>query len=276
MVYGMLGLLVVLGVSKAFGTINSSPWFNAGIAALFIVLGLAMFDIIAIDFSKWQAKFGIRKNESGSFFVAFAMGCISALLAGACVAPVVIGVITYTQKLYADGVTVALALPFLLGVGMALPWPFAGAGLSFLPKPGGWMEKVKWAFGALFIIVALYFYAWPAYQQFSNRFVDESAVAASVAELDEYGWMTDLAAGLAKAKEEDKPVLIDFWATWCKNCLVMNKTTLKDQAVLDALDGYVKIKYQAEDPSASPVSEVWDYYELKGLPTYLILQPEEG
>lgn len=272
MVYGTLGLLVVLGVSKAFGTINSSPWFNAGIAVLFIVLGLAMFDLIVIDFSKWQAKFGIRKNEGGSFLVAFGMGCISALLAGACVAPVVIGVITYTQKLYADGSTIALALPFLLGVGMALPWPFAGAGLSFLPKPGGWMEKVKWAFGALFIAVALYFYAWPAYQQFANRFVDEEAVAASVAELDAYGWQTNLEAGLAEAKETGKPVLIDFWATWCKNCKVMNETTLKDEAVLSRLEDYVKIKYQAEDPGASPVSEVWDYFELKGLPTYLILQ----
>lgn len=271
-VYGTLGLLVVLGVSKAFGTINANPWFNTGIAVLFILLGLAMFDLIVIDFSKWQARFGIRKNQNGSFLVAFGMGCISALLAGACVAPVVIGVITYTQRLYADGYALALTLPFLLGVGMALPWPFAGAGLSFLPKPGAWMTKVKWVFGALFIVVALYFYAWPAYQQFANRFVDKSAVAASVAELDAHGWMTDLEAGLAKAKAENKPVLIDFWATWCKNCLVMNKTTLVDEAVLSRLEDYVKIKYQAEDPSVSPVSEVWDYYALKGLPTYIILK----
>ena len=37
-VYGALGLVVVL-TAGTFGTINASPWFNAGIAALFIILG---------------------------------------------------------------------------------------------------------------------------------------------------------------------------------------------------------------------------------------------
>ena len=50
------------------------------------------------------------------------------------------------------------------------------------------------------------------------------------------------------ARREHKPVLIDMWATWCKNCLTMDKTTLEDPAVTAALAGYVKIKFQAEDP----------------------------
>lgn len=79
---------------------------------------------------------------------------------------------------------------------------------------------------------------------------------------------TSLAAGLAKAKA--KPVLVDFWATWCKNCLLMNNTVLKDEAVLKRLDGFVKIKYQAEDPTASPTKEIWEHFKLVGLPTYVI------
>ncbi len=52
--------------------------------------------------------------------------------------------------------------------------------------------------------------------------------------------------GLAVAQREGKPVLIDMWATWCKNCLTMDKTTLVDPSVKAALDGFVKIKFQAE------------------------------
>ena len=38
---------------------------------------------------------------------------------------------------------------------MGLPWPFAGAGLSFLPKPGKWMVRVKYGFGVLIAGVIL-------------------------------------------------------------------------------------------------------------------------
>lgn len=272
LVYGLLGLVVVLGISSAFGSINSTVWFNAAIAVLFLLLGLAMFEVINIDFSKYQAKIGLWKNERGSFVIAFVMGAISALLAGACVAPVVIYTIVYAQNQYAKGVSAALALPFLLGVGMALPWPFAGAGLSFLPQPGAWMTRVKQAFGVFIIAFALY-YGHLAYGLFSDRYlVDRKAVEASATE--EGGWLMSFEAGLEQAQAEKKTVLLDFWATWCKNCLVMNKTTLKDAAVQDRLKNFVKIKYQAEDPGSPPVKGVWDYYGLLGLPTYVVLQPK--
>ena len=32
------------------------------------------------------------------------------------------------------------------------------------------------------------------------------------------------------------PVVVDMWATWCKNCLVMDRTTMKDPAVTKALE----------------------------------------
>ena len=65
------------------------------------------------------------------------MGGVSALLAGACVAPVVISVLLLaTHTFISRAICSGLLLPFVLGLGMALPWPFAAAGLSFLPKPG--------------------------------------------------------------------------------------------------------------------------------------------
>ena len=144
--YGILGVVVVL-TGSTFGALNASPWFNLAIAVLFVVLALGMFDIIQIDFSKWRK--GKKGTKKGSFIVAFFMGVVAALLAGACVAPVLISVLLYSSQLYSAGNQFGLLLPFLLGVGMALPWPFAGASLSFLPKPGGWMVKIKYGLGFL-------------------------------------------------------------------------------------------------------------------------------
>src|SRR5206468_9719669 len=116
----------------SFGTLNASPCFNLAIAGIFVVLGLAMFDIVAIDFSSLSSSF--RPGASrGSLLLSFTMGAVAALLAGACVAPVVIQVVLFSSNLYAAGTGLALGLPFILGIGMAVPWPIAGAGLAALP-----------------------------------------------------------------------------------------------------------------------------------------------
>jgi thioredoxin:protein disulfide reductase len=270
LVYGVIGLVVIL-TAGTFGTINSSPWFNLGIAILFVVLGLAMFDVLLIDFSKYSANLGTSSNR-GSFALAFSMGGVAALLAGACVAPVVIQVVLFSSNLYATGTKLALALPFCLGIGMALPWPIAGAGLAALPKPGMWMVRVKQAFGVFIMATAIY-YGYEAYAIFANRWVDPAAVASSVQDQLKEGWHASLAEGLDLAQREEKPVLIDMWATWCKNCLTMDKTTLKNEDVQKALSGYVKIKYEAEDPDQPPAKTVMQRFNAAGLPTYVILRP---
>jgi thiol:disulfide interchange protein len=270
-VYGVLGVVVIL-TAGTFGTINSSPWFNLGIAALFVVLGLAMFDVLLIDFSKYSSNFDGADNRGG-VVLAFSMGAVAALLAGACVAPVVIQVVLFSSNLYATGTKVALALPFFLGVGMAIPWPIAGAGLAALPRPGMWMVRVKQAFG-VFILATAAYYGYESYSIFANRWVDPALVASSVEEQVKAGWHASLAEGLDAAKRENKPVLIDMWATWCKNCLTMDKTTLASEDVHKALDGYVKIKYQAEDPDAQPAKSVMQRFDAVGLPAYVILKPK--
>ena len=63
-----------------------------------------------------------------------------------------------------------------------------------------------------------------------------------------------------------------MWATWCKNCLTMDKTTLADAEVKAALDGYVKIKFQAEDPDSPPASDLMQRFGAVGLPAYVILK----
>ena len=91
-------------------------------------------------------------------------------------------------------------------------------------------------------------------------------MSSSVDELLKEGWHADLAEGLAVAQREGKPVLIDMWATWCKNCLTMDKTTLVDPSVKAALDGFVKIKFQAESPDESPAREVMQRFGAVGSP----------
>lgn len=272
LVYGVLGLIVIL-TAGTFGAINASPWFNLGIAVLFVVLGLAMFDVITIDFSRLSSRIRFDESSRGSTALAFSMGAVAALLAGACVAPVVIQVVLFASDLYARGNAVALALPFVLGLGMALPWPIAGAGMASLPKPGAWMVRVKQAMG-LFILATALYYGWLAYGLFADRMVDPASVQASIEDQVKSGWYSSLEDGLRAAEERRTPVLIDLWATWCKNCLTMDKTTLVDADVQKALAGYTKIKMQAEDLDEYPASELMRRIRQVGLPAYAIYYPK--
>jgi thiol:disulfide interchange protein len=131
---------------------------------------------------------------------------------------------------------------------------------------------VKQAFGVFILATALY-YGYQAYTLFANRWVDPSAVQASVEAQLKSGWHSSLSQGIAVARAEQKPLLIDFWATWCKNCLTMDRTTFEDERVKAALAGYVKVKFQAEDLDAQPARALMQKFDAVGLPTYVILRP---
>src|SRR6185369_2359712 len=100
----------------------------------------------------------------------------------------------------------------VLGIGMAIPWPIAGAGLTRLPKPGLGMVRVKQTLGVVILVTAAY-YGYRAYTLFADRWVDAGEVTSSVDALLKDGWHSSLDEGLAAARREKKPVLVDMWAT---------------------------------------------------------------
>ena len=79
------------------------------------------------------------------------------------------------------------------------------------------------------------------------------------------------AEAFAKASADGRPVFVDCWATWCKNCFAMDRTTLADVRVREALKGFAVIRLQADDIKA--LREFAPFADVKGLPAYAVFDP---
>jgi len=243
--YGVLGVLASVG-GMAFGSIQSNPWFNLAVALVFVALAASLSGAFYIDFSKSRAKF-----RGGAFL----MGMLAAVLAGACVAPILIAVLLLTARLFAAGNMFALGLPFVLGLGMALPWPFVGAGLAILPKPGAWMKWVNRGFALVVLCLAGYYGALAA-----GGFSSSGRSVASVRP-------SDFPAVLEKSK---RPVLVDCWATWCKNCTAMEAGTLDNPKVREAMKKFAVVRLQSED--INELRKLSGFEGVMGLPAFVIFE----
>lgn len=244
--YGTLGVLAAVG-GLAFGTIQGSPYFNLAFAVVFACMALALSGVFVLDFSHGRMKF-----HGGAFF----MGVLAALLAGACVAPVLIAVLLLTARLFAAGHHLALGLPFVLGLGMGLPWPFVGAGLNVLPKPGAWMKTVNRLMALVLLGLAIW-YGRLAVVGFRRA---EPAVRTA---------RQSVTPKTFSLEGVPRPVLVDCWATWCKNCAAMERVMARDD-VRKALSRYTVIRLQAED--IDELRQLKGFEAVQGLPAFVIFK----
>jgi thiol:disulfide interchange protein DsbD len=95
-----------------------------------------------------------HKQEGGHLIGVAIMGFLSALIVGPCVAPPLAGALIYIGQT-GDALLGGLSL-FVMSLGMGAPLILIGAGVSKLPRAGGWMDNVKYVFGILMFAVAIW------------------------------------------------------------------------------------------------------------------------
>jgi len=162
-VLGMAITYAAVGVVAGFsGNLISNalqtPWVLGSFSALFVLLSLSMFGFYELQLpSAWQSKLTETSNRlhGGHLTGVFAMGALSAIIVGPCVAAPLAGALLYIGQTH-DAVLGGVAL-FALALGMGAPLLLIGTSAGvLLPKAGAWMEAVKRFFGVLLLALAIW------------------------------------------------------------------------------------------------------------------------
>ena len=83
------------------------------------------------------------------------------------------------------------------------------------------------------------------------------------------GWVTNLSEAKTMAKEQGKPMFIDFHADWCSWCRRMDLDTYANKQVADMAKNFICVKIDTQEQS-----DVAENYRIRGLPSTVFLTAE--
>ncbi len=275
-----------------------------GFSAVFVALAFSMFGYYELALpSSWQTalnKTSDNSSKDGSIAGIAIMGFLSALIVGPCVAPPLAGALVYIGQT-GDAVLGGLAL-FVMSLGMGVPLLAIGIGAGkYMPKPGGWMMIVSQVFGVVMLGVAIWMLdrivpsivtivltvtllMGSAYYLIKNGnrfgkivaallmiismvFIKYSVDDANTKKLP-FQYVTSVQELELITVHSRKPILIDFWATWCVSCIEFDKITFRDKAVRDELSKYTLLKVDVTKNTAAD-KELMKKFNLFGPPAMI-------
>lgn len=73
---------------------------------------------------------------------------------------------------------------------------------------------------------------------------------------------------LKRATQEDRPVFIDFYTTWCGPCKRLDQVTYQDEKVIRYLNSIVAVKYDAEKDEGETLAKK---FKVKAYPTLVLV-----
>lgn len=153
--YALAGVFAGLSGTLVSGLLQN-PWVLASFALVYVVLAGAMLGLYTLQLpNALQGKLAQETSRlhGGSLPTAFALGALSALIVGPCVAAPLAGALLYIGQ--TGNSLLGGTLLFVMAFGMGIPLLAMGASAGTLViKTGPWMETIKKAFGFILLATA--------------------------------------------------------------------------------------------------------------------------
>ena len=157
LVYTVLGVAAGL-LGEGLAAALQNPWVLGSFGVLIVAMALSMFGIYELQLpASLQTRLAAAsgRQAGGKLAGVFAMGAISALIVGPCVAAPLAGALMYISQ--TRNVVIGGAALFAMAVGMSIPLLLVGMSAgALLPRAGAWMNTVKRFFGVLMLAMAIW------------------------------------------------------------------------------------------------------------------------
>lgn len=304
----LLGVVASL-TGGLMGAMLQNPFVLIVVATVLIFFATSLFGLWEMRLPSGLTQVA-AKSYSGYFGSLF-MGLTLGVVAAPCIGPFVLGLLTWVASMGSPWLGFVIFFTLSLGLGLPLFFlaMFSGQ-LKKLPRSGGWMLWVRKLMGWVLVAMAAHFIRPVLPGHGGTILLSIIALAAglhlgwiekSQANFRAFPWLkggagvtclvlaTFLIASwamrgpgvtwkpyseetLQEARNLKKPVIIDFYATWCTPCREIEEVTFHDTAVVKQADSdFVMIKVDVTK-GGNPLHErLLEQYEIKGVPTIVFL-----
>lgn len=223
-----------------------SPWVIIIVCALFVALAFSLFGFYELRLPEsWHEKLiHITNRQQGGNYIGVAlMGCLSTLVISPCITAPLVGVLTYIGNT-GNAILGGLAL-FVLGLGSGVPLLIIGTSAGkWLPKSGPWMNGIKIILGVLMLAMAVWLLARiiPSNSRPFNLLHPNQVASSETSNFQTIKSISDLRQALIQAKQQHKPVLVDFYANWCLSCKEMERIVFTAPQVKSLMSHFILLR----------------------------------